>query len=211
MSDYTYYDDENDDNINNINNISNEIYAWNDDNQSTLSKWIIECEKRLYVYRKVLDICQNHNNRMTLISKVFGYMLSLTNSLQTVLDPTTTFSFILRIVNVILSISNSCIIEYQKNEQHNNNIKSYADYIKDTDTFLSRIKSIDSIKNLELRPNGDEFILSNRELYENIQRNAPHLTRNQWRTHVKEFVKHRKVSRSIHDANSDDYYMNLIP
>ena len=72
-------------------------------------------------------------------------------------------------------------------------IQQYTQYTQTLDNFLSTIVSIANIK-LDLRPDGDKFILENSITYSKIYRDSPYIDQGYWKEGIGDYDEYLACS-----------------
>jgi len=83
------------------------------------------------------------------------------------------------------------LTQYINLEKFDDMIKEYTTYTEIIGNFLSTIISTADMK-IELRPNGDSFILSNKDIYSEIYRKSPYINHTYWKAAVAEYENYLK-------------------
>jgi hypothetical protein len=97
-----------------------------------------------------------------------------------------TIVLVINIFTSIIATVVSVLIQYMIQEGYEDNIKSYTIYSESIGKFLSNLISIAELK-IGLRPDGDEFIISNKDSYSDIYSKSPYIDRSQWENGIKEY------------------------
>jgi hypothetical protein len=176
---------------------------WDAANINTLNNWIKECNKQQFVYDSVLDKIINKSKKI----KVFMLILCAIQSLISVSNlgindsDNIYVTWTIKIVLSLISAFTYIFTQYMTLEKFEETIKSYTLYIETIGNFLSDMVTTADIK-VELRPNGDQFILDNKDNYSNIFRKSPYIKQSYWMESLKEYSCYILTIGEGNDYNS---------
>jgi hypothetical protein len=162
---------------------------WDAGNIATLNTWIKECNKQQFIYDSVLDkiISQSKNINVSLLILCAVQLLINTSNLG-LTDNNSNPNLVLgiKIVTSVISALTYVLTQYMSLEKFEENIKKYTSYTETLGNFMSDMVSIADIK-LELRPDGDKFIVDNKDVYSNIYRTSPYIKQRDWIASIKDY------------------------
>jgi hypothetical protein len=175
---------------------------WDQSNNDTLDNWIAECNKQQFIYEYVLDKIINK-------SKINKVILLILCALQTAITVSNlgidnenqalllSYKIILTIISTITYI----VTQYATIQKYDDIIKSYTSFIETIDKFLSNLVATSDIK-AELRPDGDKFILDNKNIYMRICQTNPPMEKSNWN----EAINYYKQYLNNLVNGKEDYY-----
>lgn len=194
---------------NNVSENNNIGQNWDDENNETLNNWIKECSRQQYIYDYVLDRIITKSKRI----KIILLILSSIQSLVSVADlgfsdnvyqiPT----WIIKSIIAIISILTVIFTQYLSLEKIEENIKRYTTYTNFIDDFLSDLIPTANIK-IALRPDGNKYILEQKEIYEKIQKDSPYVIQSYWNDGLAEYHKYILGISDAHYARKRKIYDN---
>ena len=153
---------------------------WDQSNNDTLDNWIKECNKQQFIYEFVLD-------KIIYRSKIVKIILLILCALQTTItvsnlginNDNQTLLLCYKIIITIISTITYIITQYATIQKFDDIIKSYTSFIENIDKFLSNLVATSDIKP-ELRPDGDKFIIDNKNIYMRICQTNPPMEKSYW-------------------------------
>jgi hypothetical protein len=154
---------------------------WDSGNIETMSTWIKECNMQQFVYEYTLDKITKKSVLIKILILVFCAIQTLISCSNLGInenehpDVITAIKICIPIISMITYILSHVVAI----AQFEDNIKAYTLYSNDIETFLNNIISVASMK-IELRPDGDEFILRNAEVYAELNRRSPRISQSMW-------------------------------
>jgi hypothetical protein len=175
---------------------------WDKGNIITLHTWIKDCNKQQFIYDSVLDklVSRSTNIKIALlILCAIQSLISVSNlGINTEANPYLVWSIkiMLSIVGTIVYI----LTQYMTLQKFEDFIKSYTSYTENIGLFLSNIASMADIK-IDLRPDGNKYILDNKESYTSIFSNSPHISQSDWKDSIDEYNAYLKNA-----SNSNNYH-----
>lgn len=173
---------------------------WDDGNITTLNTWIKESNEQQFVYDLTLDMIVKK-------SKLIKTIILIISAIQTLISVSnlgingTEHPTIVLVINIFTSVIAtvvSVLTQYTIQEGYEDNIKSYTVYSENIGNFLSGLVSTAELK-IGLRPDGDVFILSNKDSYSDIFSKSPYIDRSQWENGIKKYNSY--ISSSTTNAN----------
>lgn len=176
---------------------------WDRGNITTLDTWIKECNKQQFVYDSVLDKIISRSKAIKVIMLILCAIQSLiTVSNLGITENDSNYYLVLgiKIVISVISAITYVLTQYMSLEKFEEDIKKYTSYIETLGNFMSDMVSIADIK-LELRPDGDKFIVENKDVYSNIYRTSPYIKQSYWIDSIKDYNKYLDNL----DAGGNDY------
>lgn len=176
---------------------------WDAGNIVTLDTWIKECNKQQFIYDSVLDKIINRSKTIKIIMLILCAVQLLINTSNLGLtDNNTNYQLVLgiKIVISVISALTYVLTQYMSLEKFEEDIKKYTSYTETLGNFMSDMVSIADIK-LELRPDGDKFIVNNKDVYSNIYRTSPYIKQSYWIAGIKDY---NNYLNSL-DAGGNDY------
>ena len=159
---------------------------WDQGNINTMNIWIKECNMQQFVYEFVLDKITKKSVLIKLLILIFCAIQTLVSCSNLGIDETEHKEVIaaIKICIPIISMITYILSHFVAISQFEDNIKAYTLYSNDIEIFLGNIISIASMK-IELRPDGDEFILKNADIYAELNRRSPHIQQSMWQKGIK--------------------------
>jgi hypothetical protein len=184
---------------------------WDDENINTVNMWLKEGNKQEFIYESVLEKIVHKSKRIKIILLIITAIQSLVTISNLGLDETKDYALILsiKILMTILATISYILTQIMSIEKFEDIIKEYTLYTDNIGNFLSVIFATADLKP-ELRQNGDDFILNNRETYADIYKNSPYMKQSYWLQGIEEYNKyietidvdahnHRSRKRKIFD------------
>lgn len=164
---------------------------WDSHNIDTLSNWIVECNKQQFIYDYVLDktLTTSHN------VKIFMLLMSAIQIIISVVNLGVANSQNLYVIwsfKIILATVSTLIYaatQYTVIQKYDEIIKSYTSYTENLGKFLNELTMVSDIK-LELRPNGDKFILDNEALFTSICQKCPFMAQSNWKQAMSNYTSY---------------------
>lgn len=186
-------DDDNDENHQPVDDQKKETIEknWDDGNINTLHTWIRECNKQQFIYEYVLDKIITKSKKykvVILILCAFQSLISVSNlgiNEEDHYHITWTIKVLLSVISAITYI----LTQIMTLEKHEDSIKKYTVYTDTIESFLSNMISTADVK-ISLRPDGDIFILENKDMYSKIYRDSPYISQSQWKQGMNEYLKY---------------------
>lgn len=171
---------------------------WDESNINTLNVWIKECNKQQFIYESVLETVITQAK----IFKIFILILCAVQSVVTVtnlglneVDHYYAVWFIKVFVSVVSAIT-YILTQIMTLEKFEELVKNYTLYIESLDIFMSNMVSMADIK-IELRPDGDKFILENKETYSMLYRKSPYIKKSYWEQGMKNYINYLKTISTV--------------
>ncbi len=176
---------------------------WDQDNINTLNIWIKECNMQKFTYEYVLDKITYKSKTIKIILLILAAVQILINVSNLGLDKNSyeNINLGINILTSILSTITFIMTHFVIIVQFEENIKAYSTYCKDIELFLGNIISIASMK-IELRPDGNQYILTNSEIYSDIYQKSPHIEKKYW---IDANKAYQSCIKSINNGE-DNYY-----
>ena len=176
---------------------------WDSGNIATLDTWIKECNKQQFVYDSVLDKIISRSKTIKIVMLILCAVQLLINTSNLGLtDNNSNYYLVLgiKIVVSVISALSYVLTQYVSLEKFEEDIKKYTSYTETLGNFMSDMVSIADIK-LELRPDGDKFIVDNKDVYSNIYRTSPYIKQRYWIDSIKDYNNYLDNL----DAGGNDY------
>ena len=153
---------------------------WDKGNTKTALMWIQECNKQQYIYKTILDTIVAKATNIKLFLLIITALQSLLSVSDLGIDKkheTTVLS--IKIIMAMLSAIAYGLTQYMALKKYEDTVKEYTVYIEKLTLFLSNIVSTADMK-AQLRPDGDKFILDNKEKYAELFRTCPYMAQSSW-------------------------------
>jgi hypothetical protein len=167
---------------------------WDEGNISTLYTWINDCNKRQFIYDYALDKVGSESKKVNVIVLIFGSVLSLITGTNLGIPDNQSNNNLLwgiKITTFILAAIILICSHYSVLSKFDDTIKMYTKYTNDINNFLSIIISMADMK-VQLRPDGNKFIMDYNIVYIKLRRDAPQISQTYWNTGVIEYNKYIK-------------------
>ena len=184
---------------------------WDNENENTVGHWILKCDKETYIYEVVLEKTKNIYKWITMFILTFGIIQTLLSvaklGMGTSIDKWIMLCF--DIVFAILAGLITLLVNYLKIDKFEDNIQLYTSHVDKLDGFSSNLITTMDMKK-ELRPNGNIFVINNRDKFNNIIKNGPDIKSSDWKKAKKEYEKY--ISGKTNDnsyillESYEDYY-----
>lgn len=152
---------------------------WDESNIKTIELWIKDCNKQDYIYDYALDKIKDRSNYVKLILLILSTSTMLITTSNLGLNVNENITWVYKIFLAVISTLTYGLTSYQKMENFDDTIEKYTRYTDKISIFLANIISISEIK-LELRPDGDQYIMENRKIYTDIYRECPYIKQSYW-------------------------------
>jgi hypothetical protein len=163
---------------------------WDNENIKTLNEWIKDCDKQQFIYDYILTKIIKKSHYIKVILIFLSALQSLVTTSNVGLDQSNyTASLALRIITMIISFLIYSFTQYITLEKFDDIIKQYTEYISNIGNFLCNIISTADMK-IDLRPDGDSFIVDNRSSFVDIFNKNPYIGRNYWKEGLEEYNKY---------------------
>lgn len=174
---------------------------WDQGNINTMDIWIKECNMQQFVYEFVLDKITKKSISTKIWILIFCAIQTLISCSNLGIDEIEHPNVIMgiKICIPVISLITYVLSHIVTIAQYEDNIRAYTQYSNDIETFIGSIISVASIK-IELRPDGDEFILKNSEIYSEINRRSPHIRQSLWQQGIKTY---NQYISSIENGNDN--------
>ncbi|VBB18965.1 hypothetical protein YASMINEVIRUS_1497 [Yasminevirus sp. GU-2018] len=175
---------------------------WDSGNITTLNTWIKECNKQQFIYEAVLEKIMDKSKTI----KVIMLVLCAVQSLITVSNlgiSENANPYLIWTIKILLSVISALtyiLTQVMTLEKFEDVIKRYTLYTDSLDNFLSTMVSTADVK-VELRPDGDKFILENKDTYAKIYRESPYIKQSYWKEGIadyNEYLESTEMGNNYH-------------
>lgn len=198
---------------------------WDEGNLTTLTSWISDCNKQQFIYDSVLEKTIHKSKIIKIMLLVVGAIQSVVSFSNLGIDSSedSALTWSIKIIISILSAIIYVLTQYSTLAKYEDTIRSYTSYNQTISSFLSTLVTTADMK-IELRPDGDMFILENQQNYKNIFQKSPYIGRSDWKYGLQQYTKYiknmdvggdyRSRRRKLYDRyvceamHNDKYYNN---
>ena len=172
-------------------------YTWDTDNNITIQKWKLECDRNHFIYSNILEILMKKSKNIKLIMIILTAIQSLIAISNLGINNNVSESIIwtIKVLTSIISTVSFILTQYLTLQKYDDDIKNITDYLIHLKLFLKEITIISNIKN-ELRPNGDKYITDSEKTYLDIQSKSPSISPQIYQNNLQLFEKFMKENKN---------------
>ena len=172
-------------------------YTWDTDNNITIQKWKLECDRNHFIYSNILEILMKKSKNIKLIMIILTAIQSLIAISNLGINNNVSESIIwtIKVLTSIISTVSFILTQYLTLQKYDDDIKNITDYLIHLKLFLKEITIISNIKN-ELRPNGDKYITDSEKTYLDIQSKSPSISSKIYQDNLQLFEKFMKENKN---------------
>ena len=172
-------------------------YTWDTDNNITIQKWKLECDRNHFIYSNILEILMKKSKNIKLIMIILTAIQSLIAISNLGINNNVSDSIIwtIKVLTSVISTVSFILTQYLTLQKYDDDIKNITDYLIHLKLFLKEITIISNIKN-ELRPNGDKYITDSEKTYLDIQSKSPSISSKIYQDNLQLFEKFMKENKN---------------
>jgi hypothetical protein len=172
-------------------------YTWDTDNNETIKKWKVECDRNHFIYSNILDVLMKKSKQIKLVMIILTAIQSLIaiSNLGISNDVSQTIIWLIKILTSVISTVSFILTQYLTLQKYDDDIKNITDYLINLKLFLKEITIISNIKN-ELRPNGDKYITDNEKTYLDIQSKSPTISPKIYQENLQSYDRFIKANKN---------------